>query len=497
MKKKYLQVFVLVAVCLTVVLMIRKDEKQNKLSEKEEIQELTWFSDIPEWEPNEWNTDSESATGKITEMTGIQINYLIPEDNGDGRLSLMLINRNIPDILSISDEKMIRHLVQAGEVWNLEELLRTYLPDSHLLSDYPEDIKNELINRDGGWFGLAGDLHSPDNQKEYGMPEEFYRLFQKDSQEYGIIWNKALLKRLGLSAGGPRTESEVLQAFQMIEDREITVNGTAVIPLLVDGSRYQDTSLEVLYSFFGAYWLDEEGTYQLRIGTEEGKHALRFLNDSLRNGYMSSDQFMMNSYNIQWMLNSGQVLCFIGDILHSGIDPKDWVSSGAILSDDGKKPVLGVSNGIDCGKMTTFVSKSCENPEAAAIWLDYITSTEGMNDYLEANDGKWWPLMNEDWYYATRKTADEDTRAWAQLLCAAARMPETVIYDKSMFDFPLAGGHIRELETEVNESMKEHLNTVIVAETTEEFEKAYEDMMDALESAGIRELEQYRERMLK
>ena len=72
MKKKYLQVFVLVAVCLTVVLMIRKDEKQNKLSEKEEIQELTWFSDIPEWEPNEWNTDSESATGKITEMTGIQ-----------------------------------------------------------------------------------------------------------------------------------------------------------------------------------------------------------------------------------------------------------------------------------------------------------------------------------------------------------------------------------------------------------------------------------------
>ena len=183
MKKKYLQVFVLVAVCLTVVLMIRKDEKQNKLSEKEEIQELTWFSDIPEWEPNEWNTDSESATGKITEMTGIQINYLIPEDNGDGRLSLMLINRNIPDILSISDEKMIRHLVQAGEVWNLEELLRTYLPDSHLLSDYPEDIKNELINRDGGWFGLAGDLHSPDNQKEYGMPEEFYRLFQKDSQE--------------------------------------------------------------------------------------------------------------------------------------------------------------------------------------------------------------------------------------------------------------------------------------------------------------------------
>ena len=52
-------------------------------------------------------------------MTGIQINYLIPEDNGDGRLSLMLINRNIPDILSISDDKMILQLVQAGEVWNL------------------------------------------------------------------------------------------------------------------------------------------------------------------------------------------------------------------------------------------------------------------------------------------------------------------------------------------------------------------------------------------
>ena len=491
-KGKRRQIAVLIVLCLFLLRPESVESSKSVQTQTGEVTELTWFCDFPLWEPEEWSGEPDSGTGAITEATGVKIEYQIPEENGDSRLSLMLINGKVPDIISVEDSRMIHHLIAAGEVWNMQELLETFLPQSHLLTDYPQDIKNALISRDGGWFGLVGNLHSPDNQRLYGMPENFYRQLQRSGNDIGIIWNRALLKRLGLSVGGPRTEEEVLQAFRLVREREVTVNGIQVTPLLVDGARYQDTTLEALYDFFGAYWLEEDGSYKERIRTEGGKHALQFLNGALRQGYITPEQFMLKPYNVGRLLNSGQVLCFIGDIRHSGIDPEEWVSSGAILSGDGSKPVLGRSEDISRETMTTFVSKSCEYPEAAAKWLDYMTSPEGMGIYSEGGVESWWPLLNEDWYYATRQEPDRETQAWAHLLCAFARLPETVVYDRARLDFPLAQEDIRELETAAADCISGHLNRVLMAETPETFEAEYDGLNQALEEAGIKELEAFR-----
>ena len=66
------------------------------------VRELSWFSDRPLWYPEEWSEEAGSGTGNITEQTGVKISYMIPEDNGDNRLSLMIINGKLPDILSVS-----------------------------------------------------------------------------------------------------------------------------------------------------------------------------------------------------------------------------------------------------------------------------------------------------------------------------------------------------------------------------------------------------------
>ena len=89
----------------------------------EHSEELTWFSDLSWWSPGNWDADPKSGTGEITEKTGVEIRYLIPEDNGDTRLSLMMINGNMPDILSVSDEQMIRHLITSDAVWNLDAVI--------------------------------------------------------------------------------------------------------------------------------------------------------------------------------------------------------------------------------------------------------------------------------------------------------------------------------------------------------------------------------------
>lgn len=457
--------------------------------------ELSWFSDMPLWYPQEWSEEAGSGTGKITEQTGVKIDYMIPEDNGDNRLSLMMINGKLPDILSVSDDKMIRHLINSGEVWKIEELMNTCLPQSHLLTDYPEDIKTKLIQRDGDWYGLSSDLHSPDNQKKYKEADPFYREFQQQGSRKGIIWNKALLKRLGLPSNGPRTEEEVLAAFSMVLEKEFTVNTNPVIPLLVDGRNYQETTLPILCNFFGASLTDEEGRYQERILSEGSRHAFSFLNRMLREGYVEPEQFIMKPYNIQRTLNSGQVLCFIGDVSRSGINPLEWVSSGIILSADGSRPVLEMPLTPACGEMTTFISKSCEYPEEAALWLDYMTAPEGMEAYLAASPNGWWPLIDEDWYCSSRGKPDEQTMAWKQILCAFARRPETTVYDSPKLLFSMEEERLRELETAAAGCIKAHMNSLILAETQEEFDTLYDSFRKDLYKAGIEELEERKARI--
>ncbi|MDO4294257.1 MAG: extracellular solute-binding protein [Eubacteriales bacterium] len=458
---------------------------------KENIRELSWFSDWNYWEPQEWDLSPESQTGKITEKTGVKISYMIPADNGDSRLSLMLISGDVPDIISVSDERMIKHLIQSEAVWNLEELFDAYLPESHLIRDYPDDIKTMLEERDGGWYGLAGELHSADNMEKYGEPEEFYRRLREQGENLGIIWNRALLKRLGLSESRLRTEKQIQEAFALVEEREVTVNAVKVTPLLVDGQRYQDTTLQFLADSFGASAVDEQGQYRERMCTEEGKKAMSFLNGAFRKGYADPKQVILTPYQIKRQLNSGQVLCFIGDIYHSGIDPAQWVSSGVVLDEEGKNPLRGIAQKTDCGTMTTFVSRDCEDPEAAARWLDEMTSTEGMRAYLESGE-RWWPFWNEDWYYSVQKEPDAEQIAWDRLLCAYARSPEVVCYNREPLEFTPEEGWLREVETKVQECREKGIHSAVLAESEAEFSEAFEHMKEELQESGIALLEKAR-----
>ena len=470
--------------------------KSEDSYQAEHSEELTWFSDLSWWSPGNWDADPKSGTGEITEKTGVEIRYLIPEDNGDTRLSLMMINGNMPDILSVSDEQMIRHLITSDAVWNLDELLQQYLPDSHLLVDYPKDLKTLLMERDGGWYGLSGDIHSQENQEEYGEASEFYQTFQRKKQSSGIIWNKVLLKRLGYEIEDLQTEEAVLKIFKEVQEREITVNKEVVTPVLVDGENYSRTTLAFLEDTFGASCVTADGAYQERISTKEGGHALEFLNKLFRLGYAEHQQTILTAYNIKRRLNSGQVLCFIGDVEHSGINPEEWISSGAIHSASGAEPVFGEKEEFSLGEMTTFVSKNCKAPEAAARFLTVLTTQEGMKSYLKSGES-WWPLRNDDWYYCQLSDEDEKMNAWKQLICAYKEASGPKTYDRELIDAAGDTTKICDIQATVRESFSRGVNSVLWAENDEEFDSAYEELLTELQEAGLFELEADRTEKMK
>ena len=121
------------------------------------IDTATWFSDVSFWTPpTQWDLDENSVTGGITKATGLQFDMNIPAEDGTTKMALMIVSGELPDVISITDTNSIKELTDSDLVWDLDEFLSLYDPDSHLLSgDYPEDIKRNQINRDGGWYAYA------------------------------------------------------------------------------------------------------------------------------------------------------------------------------------------------------------------------------------------------------------------------------------------------------------------------------------------------------
>ena len=132
-------------------------ESPGATTETAAPEKVTWFSDAGFWNPpSPWSTDPNTVEGAITKKTGLTFDFNIPAQDGGTKLSLMLATSdNLPDIITVSDANLVKKLVDADKVWNLEEFLKKYDPSSELLTNFPQDIKQALVQRDGGWYALS------------------------------------------------------------------------------------------------------------------------------------------------------------------------------------------------------------------------------------------------------------------------------------------------------------------------------------------------------
>ena len=116
--------------------------------------ELYWFSDVSGWGPAtaNWSVKESPATQYIEENFGLTLKIEQPPTDAITKLGLMIASGELPDVMSITDADMYKQLVAADKVWDMKSFLETYDPDSHLLKDFPEDIKQALTDTYGGWY---------------------------------------------------------------------------------------------------------------------------------------------------------------------------------------------------------------------------------------------------------------------------------------------------------------------------------------------------------
>lgn len=486
----------------------------------DDIEEFEWFSSVSYWNPPEWSLAEDTVTGQISRKTGVAFSYNIPQRNAGMQLGQMLVKEQLPDVISISDAALQKQLVESGKVWNIQELLQQYDPDSHVLKQFPQDVKQILEDAEGGWYCYPSHIGSAGMREVYPPCDPYYWDLVYYQYSEGIMFNRTLMERLGLSAKDLRTEEQVQEAFRKVK-RLGEQTGEKLVPLLLNGKKYEASSLPALGKSFGAKWIDGDGNYRDYYFTRQARQAMAFFNTSYRNGCLEPSMLSYEVEEMQRQLQSGNVFCFIGNLADSGVDERDW-EGGAILSSLGDAPAVQVSAQAQVW-LHTYIAKSCSNPAKIAKWLSFMTSEEGMmlnyfgiagRDYVmrdgfpirtkegmqgenSMEKGLWifWPFANTTWEKHAELPPGEGSRRAAahRVQTAMGRHPQSELYEIALTvnlnsDLEEKEDYGEQLNN-LKEYKKDQLLSVITAKNEGQFETEYEKLIQGLKELGLNKID--------
>ncbi|RAV05073.1 extracellular solute-binding protein [Paenibacillus sp. YN15] len=490
-----------------------------------------WFSTVDFWNPPaNWSTDPNTVQGKITEKTGLTFEFNIPAQDGETKLNLMLVSSgdSFPDLLTLTNAVLGKKLKDSGKVWDIEEFLKKYDPESHILKDFPADMKAAIIDRDGSFFAFPSNVNSPDARKVY-PPSPFQQTNLDYAANNGIMVNSKLLKEAGLTLEDIKTEKGLLAAYEKV--KALKVDGASVIPLLVDGKSYQDTSLSFLQDTFGAMALDKDGNYRDRLLAPETKLALNFLRKAYQNNYLDPGQMTVDNAAVKTDVASGRVFTFMGNMANTSFQLNDyWTSSGVILSDAGTKPAFAKNYLAGSGWMLTYISKTAKEPEKLAKFLSFMSSKEGLllhqfgfegvdykwnaegflekteqglknaSDYMKTGVSAFWPFTNTALTGSivqppTEKT-DIQSITGQRVFTAFGKSPEVVRYDDSSIRLPgdlfAKDAKLTNAELQIKTYKQAQIAKIILAKDDAQFNQLYDEMIAQLKKLGIEELDKVR-----
>lgn len=492
--------------------------------------DLTWFSTVGGWNPPQWTTEPGTVMGEQTKKTGLTFSFNIPAQDGETKLNLMMVSSadSFPDVITTVGPNMGKKLVEAGKVWDLEEFLKKYDPKSHLLKDFPKDVKQQMIKHYGGWYAIGSHMTSNDTRKVYPPSSDYFADVTKYAENKGVIVNANLLKEAGIKLSDLKTEDGVLAALKKVKDMKLTVDGQPVIPLQIHGKNYHGETLQFLQRSFGAMPIEKDGKFRHIYMSPENKHAIQFLFKAAQGGYFDPGQMTTDDAAIDANLLSKRVFMYIGGVNRGKYDQLDfWVSPGAILTNEGAKPVFPFFSEPGRGWMQTHISKSTKEPEKLAKWLSYVTSAEGMTlnhfgiegvhykkdgkglitrtdvgiqaqkDSIKTAVGIFWQFENTAFFENVQPapTKREGTGGLIEMEAktAYARSPEVVRYDASVLnlpgDFYAPGSKNANTRDQIQQFYEAQVAKMVLAKDEAAFNKLYDEFVAKMKQLKVDELD--------
>ena len=493
-----------------------------------DVSELYWFSDVSGWGPAtaNWSVDESPATVYIEENLGLSLNIEQPPTDASTKLGLMLASGELPDVMSITDSDMYKQLVEADKVWDMQTFLETYDPDSHLLKDFPDDIRKALTDVYGNWYSYPSHMESKNNREVFPPDDQIWVDVVEKGSNGCIMFNKEIMDAVGITPEDVQTEEGFLAACEKVKASGHQVDGQSVLPVVLQCNLWINTSLDgIVSNTFGVLPVDDEGNYRHSELNPLYKNALKFLNTLIQKEYLDVNTLTIDETALKTYLDAKRVFCWIGNQAQQDKTNMPWVSYGPILASNGAKPVIGLNGEAGTGWIQTLVSKDCKNPEKIAKLLSWASSREGLlvNYYGEEgtdytiddkgivtrteegtkrlaeeydNNVLMWPFANTSFERHTEPVPDPASNRGVEvaLMPAFGKNENTYIYNTAVLDFrnntviePSSDLGIK--LSQVDSYLEAQKAKIVTASSDAEFEKEYQNMLDTLENYSIADID--------
>lgn len=163
----------------------------------------------------------------------------------------------------------------------------TYDPDSHLLKDFPEDIKQALTDTYGGWYSYPSHMESKDNREVFPPDDQVWIDVVEKGSNMCIMFNKEIMDALGITREDVQTEDGFYAACEKVKTSGYQVDGQSVLPVVLQCNLWINSSLDGIVAWnFGAVPVDENGNYRHTELSPGYKNGLKFLNNLVQDGYL-------------------------------------------------------------------------------------------------------------------------------------------------------------------------------------------------------------------
>ena len=406
--------------------------------------------------------------------------------------------------------------------------------DSHLLTDFPEDIKQALTDTYGGWYSFPSHMESADNRENYPPDDQVWVDVVEKGSNMCIMFNKDIMDELGITQEDVQTEAGFMAACETVKNSGLQVDGQAVIPVLLHANLWIESSLDSILAWnFGAVPVDEEGHYRHLELSPGYKNALKFVNNCIQNGYLDVNTLTIDEAANLTYLDADRVFCWIGNQAQQDKTGRAWVSYGPILADNGAVPAMPVAQAAGTGWIQTLVSKDCENPEKIAELLTWASSREGLLVNYYGNEGTdytidengivtrteefdqvyvddyqsnmlMWPFANTSFERNTEPVPDPTTNRGVEvsLMPALGSYEDTYIYDDSLLDFEDSNviepsSDLGVKLSQVDSYLESQKAKIVSAANDEAFEEEYQNMLTTLEEYGIQDIDAEYDKVLQ
>ena len=460
-------------------------------------------------------TFTDPVAVELEKRTGIKLDLISPSGDPGEKLSLMLSGLNYPDIILMDrGSDIVNQYIEADALVNLSD----YLDQMPNVVAMYGDTLNKTRYTDGNnyylsnWYGYDPD---PVNGFicRYDYMIELVGQERADSAEpFRYSEFKALLQQF------KDTHSDVVAPLVIGDPVSGSINGTFA-------------GMNSIYP----YYVHEDKLY-FSVRDPQFLDAIHQMNELYREGLLDAEWTSNNQELRNQKLSNNGVFAYAGAYW----DP--WTPSASLMAsqnenaeylaykvipDDATSADLPLSGRSSLGWDAIAITKNCKNVEAAVKFIDYCASQEGQDLLLWGIEGQDWEFVDGvrtpigdiiaryqadpsnfvdqtgitkwTWFVKNDVHPDDGTpcRFWASIKDRSAIYAYQNLtngyYDSAEFaNLEPAGSTIEALMYQgVIDQFNQYYPRMVNASSVEECDKLYNDMVAAMESAGMSDIEAY------